>query len=546
MTRIVLLLISISIQAQNLDSLYRELVNIKTRSNSEQAPAQIESTFQDKCAFGLLATMRENYSQYSKQQQDIISDVMARPELSTSIVSPSGFFRLHYDESGTDAPLYDITDLAEALDSAFNFEINILGYPVPPSDGNLGGDDKYDVYVLNLGGGLYGATTPETTIGEGKYISYMEIDNSFEKNEGYNSYGIDGARVTAAHEFHHAIQLGGYIFRSEDTYYYELTSTAFEEFVYDEVNDYYAYMPSYFRNTRNKFENNSGYNLAVWNIFLQEKFNDEDPLLGHKIVKRSWENIVNDRAVVGLAKAITAETDLTFGQLFNEFGDWLYFTDSRAKPGEFFEESQNYPLVRSSYTLQLNNNESLTFVSQPTSINYLTFFDYSSGFADTIVAVLSNSDVVGSTTNNTLNVDFTISNDDFENAVSIGDLFYAKIESDGIEQIQGSYIVNNELSDQEFTREEISFAYPQPFNHGRDGVLNIPTYPDPSNTADLNIYSSDMNLVYSGSERILTNQNIVVKWNGLDKKGNILASGVYVYVTKADGKIKKGKIVILN
>ncbi|MDX1701020.1 MAG: hypothetical protein R3250_10400, partial [Melioribacteraceae bacterium] len=457
MTRIVLLLISISIQAQNLDSLYRELVNIKTRSNSEQAPAQIESTFQDKCAFGLLATMRENYSQYSKQQQDIISDVMARPELSTSIVSPSGFFRLHYDESGTDAPLYDITDLAEALDSAFNFEINILGYPVPPSDGNLGGDDKYDVYVLNLGGGLYGATTPETTIGEGKYISYMEIDNSFEKNEGYNSYGIDGARVTAAHEFHHAIQLGGYIFRSEDTYYYELTSTAFEEFVYDEVNDYYAYMPSYFRNTRNKFENNSGYNLAVWNIFLQEKFNDEDPLLGHKIVKRSWENIVNDRAVVGLAKAITAETDLTFGQLFNEFGDWLYFTDSRAKPGEFFEESQNYPLVRSSYTLQLNNNESLTFVSQPTSINYLTFFDYSSGFADTIVAVLSNSDVVGSTTNNTLNVDFTISNDDFENAVSIGDLFYAKIESDGIEQIQGSYIVNNELSDQEFTREEISF-----------------------------------------------------------------------------------------
>ena len=101
MTRIVLLLLSISLQAQNLDSLYQELVNIKTRSSSAQAPAQIESTSHDKCAFGLLATIRENYSQYSKQQQEIISDVMARPELSTSIVSPSCFFRVHYDESGS-------------------------------------------------------------------------------------------------------------------------------------------------------------------------------------------------------------------------------------------------------------------------------------------------------------------------------------------------------------------------------------------------------------------------------------------------------------
>ena len=430
---------------------------------------------------------------------------------------------------------------------AFNFEVNILGYPAPPKDVNLGGDDKYDVYVLNLGGGLYGATTPETAIGEGKYISYMEIDNSFDKNEGYNSFGIEGARVTAAHEFHHAIQLGGYVFRSEDTYYYELTSTAFEEFVYDEVNDYYAYMSSYFRNTRSKLENNSGYNLAVWNIFLQERFNDEDPFLGHRIVKRSWENIVNNRAIVGLAKAISAETDLTFGQLFNEFGDWLYFTDNRAKPNEFFEEAKNYPLIRSYYTLQLNNSETLTFVSQPTSINYLTFFDFSSGFADTVVAVISNSDVVGSTTNNSsLNVDFTISSSSFEDAVSISDLFYSKIETDGIEKIQDSYIVNNELSDQAISREEISFAYPQPFNYLRDDVLNIPTFPDPSNRADLNVYSPDMNLVYSGNERILSSQNIIVKWNGLDKKGNKLASGVYVYVTKADGKIKKGKIVILN
>ena len=354
--------LSISLHAQNLDSLYQELLNNKAGSNSGFEPAQIESSSKNKCGFGLRATVKENFNQFSIEQQGVISEIMARPELATSIVSPSGIFRIHYDEGGNDAPSYSINDLAEDLDSAYNFEVNILGYPAPPSDMNLGGDDKYDIYVRNLGGGLYGQTTPEVAIGEGRSISFMEIDNSFDKNEGYNSFGIDGARVTAAHEFHHAIQLGGYIYRSEDVYYYELTSTAFEEFVFDDVNDYYAYMPSYFRSTRNELENNNGYNLAVWNIFLQERFKDEDPFLGHKIVKRSWENIVNNRAIVGLAKAIEAETDYTFAQLFNEFGDWIYFTDDRAKPNEFFEEAENYPLVRSSYTLQLDNIESVSLV----------------------------------------------------------------------------------------------------------------------------------------------------------------------------------------
>jgi hypothetical protein len=535
--------------AQNLDSLYNVLLNSsKSHVKHELSPAQTEGKKHDKCGFGLHATIKEHFSEFTVEQQQNISNIMARPELQKSIVSPSGIFRIHYDTTGFGTPQYSITELAVAFDSAYNFEVNILGYPPPPKDNKLGGDDKYDIYVLSLSGGLYGATTPETNIpNTTTFESYIEIDNSFNKNEGYNSFGINAARVTAAHEFHHAIQLGNYIFRSEDTYYYELTSTAFEEFVYDEVNDYYAYMNSYFRNTSGRLEDNSGYNLAIWNIFLKERFEDEDPMLGYNIVKRSWEYLVSERAIIAVAKAMR-DYDKSFANEFNTFGDWLHFTDMNTKTGEFFEEASNYPQVRSNYTIELNNDPmTMTFQSEPTSINFFKFLDYSQGFTDTIVAVISNSDIYGSTSegNNAI-VEFTFGNNIFPKSNSINDFYYSSIEGDKTEFIQESYIINNLLSYQNINRGEIDFVFPQPFNFAVDQWINIPTYPDLTNRADLNIYSSDMNLVYSGTEAIVTNDYITVKWDGRDNSGNKVASGVYVYVTKANGKIKKGKFVIFN
>jgi hypothetical protein len=544
---LVVLFLTLTLQAQNLDSLYNVLMGSRINIKNVSYPTQVDEKQPDKCSFGLRASIKEHFDEYSLEKQYNISEVMARPELSTSTVSPSGIFRIHYDESGTHQPEYEIQDLAIAFDSSYNFQVNILGYPEPPNDGNLGGDGKYDIYVLNLGGGLYGATTPEESIGNGKYLSYIEIDNSFRQNEGYNTYGLSAAQVTAAHEFHHAIQLGDYGFFDEDLFYHELTSTAFEEFVYDDVNDYYAYMYSYFRNTANKLEDNSGYNLAVWNIFLQEKLADDDPILGHKIVKRSWEYLVDNRAIVAVAKAMS-DYNKSFGHEYNAFADWLYFTNDNAKAGEYFEEAVNYPSVKSTYTLDLDDSEkSLTIQSDPTSINYLIFTDSGQVFVDTIVAVFSNSDIYGSLDNgNGLDIQFTISNGTFDGATSINDTYYSKLSGESLGFIQSSYIINNELSGNEIQREEIEYAYPQPYTYESGSAINIPTHPDITSNAELKIYSSDMNLVYSGNETIFSAGNIVVRWNGLDDKGNQLASGVYVYITRADGKIKKGKLVILN
>ncbi len=179
--------------------------------------------------------------------------------------------------------------VAIAADSAYNFEVNYLKYPPPPGDNGDGGDNLYDIYITTAEGS-YGFTQPETSLGNHKYTSYMEIHYSF---KNFYTEGLNAVRVTVAHEFHHAIQVGNYTGDKYDVdgFFYEMTSTSMEEFVYNSVNDYYAYMKSYFNNPNRVFnsfrsQSNDGYDLAVWNIFLKDKF-------GYDIIKKQWELFAN-------------------------------------------------------------------------------------------------------------------------------------------------------------------------------------------------------------------------------------------------------------
>jgi len=83
-----------------------------------------------------------------------------------------------------------------------------------------------------------------------RWTSDIDIDNDFIGSK-YNAKGIQALRVTAAHEFHHAIQYG-YGWWGE-RYPYELTSTWMEDVVYTDVNDYYQYLPDYFVDSMRDF-----------------------------------------------------------------------------------------------------------------------------------------------------------------------------------------------------------------------------------------------------------------------------------------------------
>lgn len=540
-----------SITSTELDSLFIEYSAIKTGLNhhSETHHNSISQTdsFSSKCGFFIVNEVRRNFELFTIEQQQKLKLLFQRPVRQTSFVSPSGYFRIHYNSSGSEVPGYDLQELAIALDSSYNFHINYLGYPVPPHDNGTGGDNLYDVYLIPLGAGLYGYTEFEpVNSGDQTGPSFMVIDNSFIT---HFTKGIDGARVTVAHEFHHAIQLGSYIYRPSDVFFYEITSTAMEKFVYESLNDYLAYMGDYFRNPDRTFSQNNGYNLAIWNFMMKEQF-------GYDIIKRQWELMPYMRALQAVDYSLKEEGSSFLDEL-NRFGVWTHFTGHRAIPGKYFKQASIYPLIRPLTTLFFNSTaQNVSMNARPLSNNFIQFRMGSGFVQDTLVALITNADIsnaIGSIPQ-VIPFEYTLFNYQGSSSKKITGEHYSFLNVDNNNLWSESVIFNdivtygNEINDKpEIDIDE--YAFPNPFHYGKStlNIIRIPSAIDESRFADLNIYTSSMNLVYSSRERVIRfGGRYVVNWNALTNKNEKVASGVYIFVTKAGDTIKKGKVVIFN
>lgn len=529
--KILFLFVFVSAYAQNLDSLFLCYTNALEISSKLNTVTDNEKNI-IKCGLSIVHALQTNFDKLTPSQQDKISSLLNRPETDESLVSPTGYFKIHYNTSGIHEAFYDLNEFAEALDSVYKFEINLLGYPVPPSDGSEGGDDKYDVYIQDLGS-IYGYT--DFTSSE-KSPSFMVVDNDF--NIHYTT-GINGAKVTAAHEFHHAIQVGSYKYRSEDSFFYEMLSTSMEEFVFDSINDYYDYINSYYQNAQAPFyaTYGSGYDLAIWNIFLQKKY-------GYDVIKRSLENIVSYPALESIAGSLI-EYGGSFKKDFAEFGVWNYFTGSRSKEDKYFEEAEFYPFIKPLMSFSFTSStKSVKVNSNPSSNNYIKYVDISRGLPDTLVSIITNSDI--QTTSRT-ELDYTVYKYNEEGSTEINDLYWSELSSNNKSIFAETVIFNNELAFEAKTeREDIDFSYPQPFDYNKHTYVYIPVAADISGRAYLNVYTTAMDLVFSDEKNIFATDKIVVRWDGKKSNGNKLPTGIYIYVTKGGDTIKKGKIVIYN
>jgi len=469
------------------------------------------------------------------------------------MVSPSGFFRIHYDTTGNQIPIYDpsltteenVYQVALAADSTYRFEVNSWGFPEPPPDNGLGGDDLYDIYITSADGN-YGFTYPETELVDDKYSSFMEIHYSF---SNFYTKGLDAARVTVAHEFHHAIQIGNYINRySLDGFFYELTSTSMEEFVYDDVNDYYQYIHSYFSSTYNAFPNQSGYNLVIWNIYLVKNY-------GFEILREQWERMPAQRAMYAISNSLVFK-GTSFAKEYNKFGIWTYFTGFRAVPGLYFEEAGNYPLVTPKYSYAYPQNPSVVHDANSTSNTFTRFGFTTTG--DTLYAVVTNGDVSAAVNEpqQTFGFTYTLFSDTLSGNRKLADKYSANFDASGISVWSVSEILNDVVVLEDTTRRqtpgEAGYAYPNPFNYKSyflsEPLIFFPMQTELGEDVDLNIYSSGMQIVYTNVKNIqnLPGDQRGVSWDGKDNSGDKLASGVYIYVIKKGDEVVKGKVVIFN
>jgi hypothetical protein len=555
MKKLLLILFSIPLilsRGQNLDSLYNEFVKIKGLAHEAGLPQSAQNLEPTKCSFGLISEVKLNYNRFTPKQRAIITNALDRPTTDTSFVTPSGNFRIHYNTTGSYLPQYNVDELAKAADSVYNYEIKILGYKAPPSDGTAGGDERYDIYIGNEGS-IYGGTTPE--FDPAQYPtgpSFIGINYDFGK--GFYTKGINAAKVTVAHEFHHAIQMGNYILRMSDLFYYELTSTSMEKFVFDNINDYYQYLKDYFGNPAKSFSSIDGYDLAIWNIFLADRFDNTavpENVRAKNIIRRTWELMPHERALPAIAQAIQ-EAGSSFKIEFNTFGQWTYFTNSRAVPGKYFKDALNYPEITPFIILPFTKpSSSLDVSSEAVSNNFLVFNDGSGDTKNVLVSIISNCDISGalSTIPNQTEFTYALSSQAFSGSRYILDGYYSQVKSASDFMFVESNIFNNApISGGQIVSEEVNYVFPQPFRYSRNYILNIPATLTGANNGkgELFIYDINMKLVFSDQKSIVATDKIVIQWNGLDSNGKKLGTGVYLYVTKCGDNINKGKFVIYN
>ena len=153
---------------------------------------------------------------------------------------------LHWVRSTADAPpsgTWAVRSFA-TMNKVWRFEVGKLGYRRPVADRGVGGNSKFDVYLKELGGrGVYGYCAPEHRARGSKFVAsgFCVLDDDFAKAQ-FGAPPAQSLKVTAAHEFFHAVQFA-YDYH-EDKWLLESTATWMEERFADAVNDNRQYLDS--------------------------------------------------------------------------------------------------------------------------------------------------------------------------------------------------------------------------------------------------------------------------------------------------------------
>lgn len=265
------------------------------------------------------------------------------PDLRESYTSRSGYFTIHYSTSGPHAvPAADINGngvpdyvefAGECLDYSRELTCNTRGFRYPVSEA---GGGKFDIYLMDLQG-KYGITFPSRyhntkNIGQRIASCYISMDNSYSSDKGFKKKWDDCMRVTAAHEFFHAVQNAYNV--DADSWWKEASATWNEDEAYDGVNDYFQYLDRVFSYPEKPLENSS-YGGVVFAKYISENYG------GYQMIRRIWEKQYSSyRNSINAIDAAIAEAypEKGIGSVYNEF------TACNYNPAQYYREGSQWKI----------------------------------------------------------------------------------------------------------------------------------------------------------------------------------------------------------
>ena len=231
-----------------------------------------------------------------------------------------------------------VQQVSQTMEHVWDQETRVMGYKTPLGDTSAGTvdnpDTRLDVYLADLyPSGLYGYCVPDGSSNGRHLPAYCVLDNN------YAFYGIaplSALRVTAAHEFFHAVQFAYDV--AEDAWFMEGTATWMEDEVYDAINDnvqFLAYSPIRYPWAPADLTGDF-HRYGSWILF---KFASEylhDP----GIVRRSWEladagDATQRYSLQAFRTAVSARA--SWPSFFATFAAW------NTKQPHGYSEASHYP-----------------------------------------------------------------------------------------------------------------------------------------------------------------------------------------------------------
>jgi hypothetical protein len=200
------------------------------------------------------------------------------------------------------------------------------------SNNDNGGSGAYDVYVGGVSGGnVYGYVQPEyyanNNTGNNEHSSGVNEVNAFTSymvmRHNYNGFPnslTENIQVTAAHEYFHAVQMG--YDNWEESWVMEATAVQMEEIVYDDINDCYQYMSSWFNNPQQSLNLDSSsrwYGSFIFFEYVNSHLSEES-------IRTFWEQSITHDSYYGDYSIQTLD------EAFDDLGIFISLICSMACP----------------------------------------------------------------------------------------------------------------------------------------------------------------------------------------------------------------------
>lgn len=429
--------------------------------------------------------------------------------------------------------------VAAIFDSVYHVEVEEAGFDPPPFEETKA---QYNVYIIQYGGVFYGSVTfglPRTS-GTVKptYASYMEIDNDFLE---YKTKGLNGLRVTAAHEFHHMIQLGTYGMWGGDTWMHEMTSTYYEEVVYPSINDYFQYIRDFMDKTERPFwiwgSMRSGYELALWPQFLENRFD-------HDLMRDVWTRMRKVEPITAMDEAIRARG----GDMSAALCLWAqtnFFTGYRADrlPARLYDDAAALATARVLGQQLVGTRATIHSSLAATGSMYLRVFNG----LDTVSFVVANTDVAEAIKRSSRGIEFELdvrSAEWDENFTKLDNGWAYRFHADVANALCVSVVEGGSAPSA-----DSDLPFPNPFDPTEFSRICFPLPRNaPVNRADLYIYSASMNLISRRESQPIELDNTAgafVAFDGKNEDGTPIPSGVYFYHLRFGNETLTGKFAVV-